>query len=78
MCIFVDETLEPYTTYEYRLSAWNGYGRGFSKAVRTSTKEDVPQGLSPPRWIKMDNLEDGIVLSWKKPMRSNGTKLLLR
>nr|XP_019599683.1 PREDICTED: usherin isoform X2 [Rhinolophus sinicus] len=69
---FTDETLEPYTTYEYRLSAWNGYGRGFSKAVRTSTKEDVPQGVSPPRWIKMDNLEDGIVLSWKKPIRSNG------
>ncbi|KAM5206303.1 usherin isoform 2-T2 [Hipposideros larvatus] len=69
---FTDENLEPYTTYEYRVSAWNGYGRGFSKAVRASTKEDVPQGVSPPRWIKMDNLEDGIILNWKKPIRSNG------
>ena len=40
--------------YEYRISAWNRYGRGFSKAVRARTKEDVPEGVSPPggqKWI---------------------------
>lgn len=70
--------LEPYMTYEYRISARNSYGRGFSKAVRASTKEDVPQGVSPPRWTKMDNLEDVIVLNWNKPIQPNGIKLILK
>ncbi|XP_040491950.1 usherin [Ursus maritimus] len=69
---FTDVNLEPYMMYEYRISAWNSYGRGFSKAVRARTKEDVPQGLSAPTWTKMDNLEDVIVLNWKKPIQSNG------
>lgn len=65
-------------TYEYRISAWNSYGRGFSKAVRATTKEDVPEGVSPPRWTKMDHLDDVIVLNWKKPIQSNGIKLFLK
>ncbi|ELW55473.1 Usherin [Tupaia chinensis] len=69
---FTDVNLQPYMVYEYRICAWNSYGRGFSQAVRTSTKEDVPQGVSPPRWTKMDNLEDAIILNWKKPIQSNG------
>ncbi|XP_041578632.1 usherin [Vulpes lagopus] len=69
---FTDVNLEPYMTYEYRISAWNRYGRGFSRAIRARTKEDVPEGVSPPRWTKMDNLEDVIVLNWKKPIQSNG------
>lgn len=70
--------LEPNMTYEYRISAWNSYGRGFSKAVRACTKEDVPQGVSPPRWTTMDNLEDVIVLNWNKPIQPNGIKLILK
>ncbi|XP_036133319.1 usherin [Molossus molossus] len=69
---FTEANLEPYTTYEYRVSAWNGYGRGFSKAVRARTEEGIPEGLSPPRWITTDNPEDGIVLAWKKPIQPNG------
>ncbi|XP_025748029.1 usherin [Callorhinus ursinus] len=69
---FTDVNLEPYMAYEYRISAWNSYGRGFSKAIRARTKEDVPEGVSAPRWTKMDNFEDVIVLNWKKPIQSNG------
>uniref|UniRef100_A0A8C9BFN6 Usherin n=1 Tax=Phocoena sinus TaxID=42100 RepID=A0A8C9BFN6_PHOSS len=69
---FADVNLEPYMTYEYRISAWNSYGRGFSKAVRATTKEDVPEGVNPPRWTKMDHLDDVIVLNWKKPIQPNG------
>nr|XP_031294235.1 usherin [Camelus dromedarius]XP_031294237.1 usherin [Camelus dromedarius] len=69
---FTEVNLEPYTTYEYRISAWNSYGRGFSEAIRARTKEDTPQGVSPPRWTKMDHLDDVIVLNWKKPIQSNG------
>ncbi|XP_040841245.1 usherin [Ochotona curzoniae] len=69
---FTDVNLEPYTMYEYRVSAWNSYGRGFSKAVRASTAEDVPQGLNPPRWSTVGSPEHAIVLSWKEPLQSNG------
>nr|KAF6302646.1 hypothetical protein mPipKuh1_018529 [Pipistrellus kuhlii] len=69
---FTDANLEPFTTYEYRISAWNGYGQGFSGAVRASTKEDVPQGVSPPQWIRTGHPEDGIVLTWEKPVQPNG------
>lgn len=64
--------------YEYRISAWNSYGRGFSEALQARTKEDVPEGLSPPTWTKLDNREDVIVLNWKKPIQSNGIKPLLK
>ncbi|XP_069911419.1 usherin isoform X2 [Oryctolagus cuniculus] len=67
-----DVNLEPYTVYEYRISAWNSYGRGYSKAVRARTPEDVPQGVSPPRWTKMGDPEDTIVLNWRRPIQPNG------
>lgn len=76
LSVSTDVNLEPYTTYEYRVSAWNSYGRGFSKAVRASTAEDVPQGLNPPRWSTVGSPERAIVLSWKEPLQSNGMKLL--
>ena len=78
MSVCLDVNLEPYTMYEYRVSAWNGYGRGFSQAVGARTKDDVPQGLSPPRWVRTDRLEDGIVLNWRKPIQPNGTELLVQ
>ncbi|KAM5238832.1 usherin [Ctenodactylus gundi] len=69
---FTDVSLKPYTMYEYRISAWNSYGRGFSEAVRASTKEDAPEGVTPPQWAKVDDKEDAVVLHWKKPIQSNG------
>uniref|UniRef100_A0A8D0R6P0 Usherin n=1 Tax=Sus scrofa TaxID=9823 RepID=A0A8D0R6P0_PIG len=69
---FTDVNLEPYVTYEYRISAWNSYGPGFSRAVRTRTKEDLPEGVSPPRWTRAEHLDDAIVLHWRKPVQSNG------
>ncbi|KAM4814939.1 usherin-like, partial [Thomomys bottae] len=69
---FTDVNLEPYTIYEYRISAWNSYGSGFSRAVQARTKEDIPQGVRAPRWSKIGNREDTIVLNWKKPIQPNG------
>ncbi|XP_058131204.1 usherin [Dasypus novemcinctus] len=69
---FTDVNVEPYMNYEYRISAWNSYGRGFSKGIRASTKEGVPEGVSPPAWMKMHNQEDVILLTWKKPIQPNG------
>uniref|UniRef100_A0ABM5FBM8 Usherin n=1 Tax=Pogona vitticeps TaxID=103695 RepID=A0ABM5FBM8_9SAUR len=69
---FTDQSLEPHVTYEYRVAAWNKYGKGVSEISRATTKQDVPEGLSPPQWTKVDNREDMIFLSWKEPQKPNG------
>ncbi|XP_039386307.1 usherin [Mauremys reevesii] len=69
---FTDLNLEPYVTYEYRVAAWNSYGRGFSEIGRASTKQDVPQGVRAPKWTKAENREDIIFLNWKEPLQPNG------
>ncbi|XP_075451724.1 usherin isoform X2 [Ascaphus truei] len=69
---FTDTYLDPFTTYEYRVSAWNSFGQGFSNTSRVTTKQYKPQGVSPPRWAKVDNYEDTIFLNWKEPDKANG------
>ncbi|XP_040523223.1 usherin isoform X2 [Gallus gallus] len=69
---FTDLNLEPFVTYEYRVAAWNSHGRGFSEISRAVTKQDVPQGVSPPKWAKVDNREDMILLNWEEPLQPNG------
>ncbi|KAM9016840.1 usherin [Ara ararauna] len=69
---FTDLNLQPFITYEYRVAAWNSYGRGFSEISRAVTKQDVPQGVSPPKWAKVDNREDMILLNWEEPLQPNG------
>jgi usherin len=60
--------------YEYKISVRNSYGQGFSETVKAPTKEDVPEGVSPATWTKMDNLKHAIVLNWKKLIQPNGMK----
>ncbi|EHB00446.1 Usherin [Heterocephalus glaber] len=69
---FTDVNLEPYTMYEYRISARNSYGPGLSHPVRASTKEDVPESVRPPRWTTVGDPEDTVVLHWRKPIQPNG------
>ncbi|XP_004685295.1 PREDICTED: LOW QUALITY PROTEIN: usherin [Condylura cristata] len=69
---FADVNLEPCAMYEYSVSIWNIYGRGFSKAIRASASKDMSQGVSSPTRINMDNCEDAIVLNWRKTEQSNG------
>lgn len=54
------------------MAAWNSYGRGFSEISRAVTKQDVPQGVSEPKWAKVDNREDMILLNWEEPLQPNG------
>ncbi|XP_074120778.1 usherin [Sminthopsis crassicaudata] len=69
---FTDVNLQPYQMYEYRIASWNSHGQGFSNASRAKTKQDVPEGVSPPTWTKMNNQDDVIALNWKKPIQPNG------
>ncbi|XP_053568734.1 usherin [Bombina bombina] len=69
---FTDINLDPFTTYEYRVSSWNSFDNVLSPISRILTKEDKPQGIRPPRWANVDNNEDMIILKWNKPSRPNG------
>ncbi|XP_067901794.1 usherin [Heterodontus francisci] len=69
---FTDTNLHPYVTYEYRVAAWNSYGRAFSNISRATTEQDIPQGVNPPEWRKVDNRNDTIILNWKAPAQPNG------
>nr|XP_056708935.1 usherin [Euleptes europaea] len=69
---FTDLNLQPYVKYEYRVAAWNKHRKGFSEPGSAATKQDVPEGISPPQWAKVDNREDMIFLNWKKPLQPNG------
>ncbi|KAM3930149.1 usherin [Leptodactylus fuscus] len=69
---FADHGLNPFTTYEYRISTWNGFGYSFSNVSRVTTYQDIPEGLGPPRWTVAENHEGVIVLSWQEPRKLNG------
>ncbi|KAH0622699.1 hypothetical protein JD844_025228 [Phrynosoma platyrhinos] len=67
-----DLNLEPHVTYEYRVAVWNKYGKSLSEIGSATTKQDVPEGVSPPHWTKVDNREDIIFLNWEEPHHING------
>lgn len=67
-----DSDLEPFTTYEYRVSGWNSFGRGLSNVTAVATSEDKPWGVAPPRWRRLSERDDIIQLHWQPPARPNG------
>ncbi|CAN2387435.1 maintenance of animal organ identity [Pristimantis euphronides] len=69
---FTDSGVNPFTTYEYRLSTWNSFGDSSSNVSSVTTNPDIPQGLSPPRWTVVENREGVISLSWQEPRKLNG------
>nr|XP_023995187.1 usherin-like [Salvelinus alpinus] len=69
---YTDSDLEPYTTYEYRVSAWNSYGRGYSNVTVVTTNEDTPWGMAPPHWSRLGDRDDVVQLHWQAPAKPNG------
>uniref|UniRef100_A0A8C1J3X3 Usherin n=1 Tax=Cyprinus carpio TaxID=7962 RepID=A0A8C1J3X3_CYPCA len=69
---FTDTELDPYTSYEYRIGAWNSFGRGFSPSSLVTTKEDAPLVVSPPHWSHVGLRDDIIQLEWSAPNKPNG------
>ncbi|KPP71102.1 usherin-like, partial [Scleropages formosus] len=69
---FTDTGLKPFTRYEYRVGTWNSFGWGYSPFSSVTTKEDVPLGVSPPRWSLVGERNDVIQLDWKVPTKPNG------
>ncbi|KAM9316854.1 usherin [Gastrophryne carolinensis] len=69
---FIDTGLHPFSTYEYRILSWNSVGQDFSNATQVTTSEDIPQGISPPKWTLADSQEAVISLEWEEPSRLSG------
>ncbi|XP_047436500.1 usherin [Mugil cephalus] len=69
---YTDSDLEPFTTYEYRVSGWNSFGRGSSNVTTVTTSEDKPWGVAAPRWSRIGERDDIIQLQWQAPARPNG------
>ncbi|XP_016350129.1 usherin-like, partial [Sinocyclocheilus anshuiensis] len=67
-----DTELDPYTSYEYRIGAWNSFGRGSSPSSHVTTKEDAPWVVSPPQWSHVGLRDDIIQLEWSAPNKPNG------
>uniref|UniRef100_A0A671RF78 Usherin-like n=1 Tax=Sinocyclocheilus anshuiensis TaxID=1608454 RepID=A0A671RF78_9TELE len=73
VCSFSNNTeLDPYTSYEYRIGAWNSFGRGSSPSSHVTTKEDAPWVVSPPQWSHVGLRDDIIQLEWSAPNKPNG------
>ncbi|XP_063775500.1 usherin [Pseudophryne corroboree] len=69
---FTDTGVNPDTTYEYRVSAWNSFDYSFSNVSRVTTYQDRPQGIGPPWWATVGSRKDVISLSWEEPKKLNG------
>lgn len=73
----IDSGLEPFTSYEYRVRGWNGFGQCTSHITTVTTSEDKPWGVAPPRWQRLGERDDIIQLQWQAPARPNGLYLSL-
>ena len=67
-----DSSLEPFTSYQYSLRAWNSFGRGSSGVTAVTTSEERPWGVAPPRWGRLGGRDDVLQLRWQAPARPNG------
>uniref|UniRef100_A0ABM5FDT3 Usherin-like n=1 Tax=Pogona vitticeps TaxID=103695 RepID=A0ABM5FDT3_9SAUR len=62
--------LQPYTSYEMRVIASNGYGDIYSKWTLMVTAEDKPGPIDPP--FLMNVTSRTATISWQHPSKPNG------
>ncbi|OWK08238.1 USH2A, partial [Cervus elaphus hippelaphus] len=62
--------LQPYTEYEFRLVASNGFGSAHSSWILFITAEDKPGPIDPP--IILDKKSRMILVTWQHPLKCNG------
>ena len=67
---FTDGGLQPYTIYEYRLTADNGYGSVLSSPVTYQTAPGIPSGNFTVIVISIG--QTTATLSWSAPTSPNG------
>ncbi|XP_010127512.1 PREDICTED: usherin-like, partial [Chlamydotis macqueenii] len=62
--------LQPYTEYEMRVVASNGYGNTYSNWTSMTTAEDKPGPLDPPLLVNVTARAASI--TWQHPLKPNG------
>ena len=71
--LFSDKELQSYTQYEYAVVAVNGAGSGMGDYSTATTHESEPEGVLPVTAVVEPNRLDTIFLSWRPPLKPNGT-----
>ena len=71
--LFSDKELQAFTRYEYAVVAVNGAGSGMSDHSTATTHESEPEGVLPVTTVVEPNRLDTIFLSWRPPLKPNGT-----
>ncbi|XP_077569166.1 usherin [Stigmatopora nigra] len=69
---YTDLNLEPFTTYEYKVTGWNSFSRASSNVSLVTTAGEKPWGVLPPRWRRLGERNDTIQWHWQAPARPNG------
>ena len=67
-----DESLSPYTEYQYAVRAVNGAGSTLSDYTVTTTTQALPAGVTPPTPEVRPSQLDTIYLTWDPPQQPNG------
>lgn len=67
---YIDTQLQPYTTYEYRVSAGNNAGQVFSRWIAATTLEGVPENIPAPTINGLNSTH--LNVSWNEPGTPNG------
>ncbi|XP_041469805.1 usherin-like [Lytechinus variegatus] len=69
---FVDNSLQPYRIYEYRIRSINSQGSVDSDWVQVETDQAAPLGVAPPTVNHITNTPGSLVIGWTPPTESNG------
>ncbi len=72
---FTNFGLLPFTSYEYLVGVTNGAGLVLSEWVSAQTTEDLPVGLTPPRFEFADIFSRNVTATWAPPTSPNGVLL---
>lgn len=73
--VYHAQHLQPWTTYEYKIRAWNSAGYTDSAWSAAKTSQASPEGMAAPMLTYIPQNPSKIWISWSFPEKSNGVLL---
>ncbi|KAH0622701.1 hypothetical protein JD844_025231 [Phrynosoma platyrhinos] len=70
--VYKAEGLQPWTSYEYKIRAWNSAGYTDSAWLVAKTSQARPEGLAPPFLKYIPGNPDKTLILWSSPEEPNG------